>query len=127
MLYTRTSILDFDSTDNPHFFSPYLILAMHAGALKRLGLGNLDSTDFRSQVVRKMEVRLYIVEFNIKYFNWVHSTIISKIHLLFKDVVSCSGFKKSIFFFTYFESIIYREYTVKSLDWNMKYLRSYST
>ena len=29
-----------------------------------------------------------------------------------KDVVSCSGFKKSIFS-TYFESIIYSEYTVK--------------
>ena len=39
----------------------------------------------------------------------------------FKDVVSCSDFKKSIFF-TYFESIIYWEYTVKILDWNMKYL-----
>ena len=43
-----------------------------------------------------------------------------------KDVVWCSGLKKSMFF-TYFESIIYWEYTVKILDQNMKYLRSYST
>ena len=43
-----------------------------------------------------------------------------------KDVFSYSGFKKSIFF-TYLESIMYWEYTVKSFDRNMKYLRSYST
>ena len=33
----------------------------------------------------------------------------------FKDAVPGSGLKKSIFF-TYFESIIYWEYTVKILD-----------
>ena len=37
------------------------------------------------------------------------------------------GLKKIDFFFTYFETIIYLEYTVKILDRNMKYLRSYST
>ena len=43
-----------------------------------------------------------------------------------KDVDSCSGLKKSVFF-TYLENIVCREYTVKILDRNIKYLRSYST
>ena len=42
-----------------------------------------------------------------------------------KNVVSCWGFKKSIFF-RYFESLIHWEYTVKILDQNIKYLRNYS-
>ena len=43
-----------------------------------------------------------------------------------KDAVLCLGFK-NLFFFSYFERIIYWEYTVKILERNMKYLRSYST
>ena len=34
---------------------------------------------------------------------------------------------QKIDFFSYLESIIYREHTVRILDLNMKYLRSYST
>ena len=105
-LFCATKIVTFGSTKLEPLF---LIWDVH------LGWHSFQTQRFRRSIF-------------IRPLGWNKSRLIKKRYKLknFKDLVSCLGFKKWIFF-TYFGSIIYWEYTVKILDRNMKYLRSYST